>query len=681
MTASISSVSSNEPTPKPTETTAATTQATQATTQATQATTQATQATTQATQATTQATQATTQATQATQASAAQTAAPVADNGGNADPAPAAAGDATVATTTKATVSGADETIEETTNPTETAAVDDDTLTAGASQETVMSVVGEVKDGESYDETIILDETHDDGSPVVMGLKSTTQEELNAQKARKQMITTWAWVIFAVLLAGAGYARYRYLKSNKGYKGSEIAINFIPGASDLIYAVGYHFNIGKGKATAAAIETNDDHSSFNTASAMKELKKMEAADNQVQAKPSSPSTPSVPHKRPKELSVNHAAAVAAAKAEQDAPKAKVAPAAATAPVASKAASAPEKPVFKPASPVHSTTTGSALGTASAAQARERAEAAKEQLRMRAEARRNIIEEAKKEELQQRPPFKSPDSLSVNHAASTAAATTATAAAASAKKEEPQVKAAPAVSRPAATAAATAQKKPSVPSVPHKRPKELSVNRAAVVAAEKAAQEEPEEKREESNSPFKPLDRSAERAIYSTPGIRSHKTPEDYRKMSNNATQLGTAVHAQRPQAPYAGGRAPVWSQPGVAAVNPFKPSGAPAAETPRAAAPAKTEPAQEHASIADQPTHKSAFFDRAEKARTPAPERESKGSVMGDLSRPSGKGKAPHAPTKGMSLEGKDSSLLNNGARPTATEPLPGFKPVDWKQE
>ena len=191
----------------------------------------------------------------------------------------------------------------------------------------------------------------------------------------------------------------------------------------------------------------------------------------------------------------------------------------------------------------------------------------------------------------------------------------------------------------------------------------------------------EEKREESNSPFKPLDRSAERAIYSTPGLRSHKTPEDYRKMSNNATQLGTAVHAQRPQAPYAGGRAPVWSQPGVAAVNPFKPSGAPAAETPRAAAPAKTEPAQEHASIADQPTHKSAFFDRAEKARTPAPERESKGSVMGDLSRPSGKGKAPHAPTKGMSLEGKDSSLLNNGARPTASEPLPGFKPVDWKQE
>ena len=586
-----------------------------------------------------------------------------------------------------------------------------------------MSVVGEVKDGESYDETIILDETHDDGSPVVMGLKSTTQEELNAQKARKQMITTWAWVIFAVLLAGAGYARYRYLKSNKGYKGSEIAINFIPGASDLIYAVGYHFNIGKGKATAAAIETNDDHSSFNTASAMKELKKMEAADNQTQAKPSSPSTPSVPHKRPKELSVNHAAAVAAAKAEQDAPKAKEAPAAATAPVASKAAPAPEKPVFKPASPVHSTTTGSALGTASAAQARERAEAAKEQLRMRAEARRNIIEEAKKEELQQRPPFKSPDSLSdnraattarpaastatgnkapsskleeikqrppvkrpaslsVNRAAATVASTTATTAAASAKKEESQVKAAPAVSRPAATAAATAQKKPSVPSVPHKRPKELSVNRAAVVAAEKAAQEEPKEKREESNSPFKPLDRSAERAIYSTPGIRSHKTPEDYRKMSNSATQLGTAVHAQRPQAPYAaGGRAPLWSQPGVAAVNPFKPSGAPVAETPRAAAPAKTEPAQEHASIADQPTHKSAFFDRAEKARTPAPERESKGPFMGDLSRPSGKGKAPHAPTKGMSLEGKDSSLLNNGARPTAKEPLPGFKPVDWKQE
>ena len=50
---------------------------------------------------------------------------------------------------------------------------------------------------------------------------------------------------------------------------------------------------------------------------------------------------------------------------------------------------------------------------------------------------------------------------------------------------------------------------------------------------------------------------------------------------------------------------------------------------------------------------------------------------FGDLTRPSGKGKAPHAPTVGMSLEGKDSSILNNGTAPTATEPLPGFKPID----
>ena len=619
------------PEPTPSETTAATTQATQATTKPTQAT-----------QATTQATQATTQATQAT---VAQTAAPAqtkADNsGGNVAPAggdaPAPAETTAAATETTATTAASETT--ETSDPSETSETDN-TLTAGETQETVMAVVGEVQEGETYDQTVVLDETHEDGSPVVMGLNSKTQEELSVEKAKKQLMTASFWIVLVVLLAGASYARYRYLKK-KGYKGSEIAINFIPGASDLIYAIGYHFNLpGKGKDAAPA-EASASHASFNTASAMKELKKMEttvAATKAAQTAPRAKSSAtSVPHKRPKELSVNHAAAVAATKTAQDAPKTKTStPSTPSVPhkrpkelsvnhAAAVAAAKTAQDAPKTAAPRTSAAavTGSSFGNEAARAARERAEAAKEQLRMRAEARKSKIEEVKKEELQQRPPIKRPASLSVNHAAVAAAAATA--------KEN--------------TARSDADVEPT-------------------------------------NSPFKPLDRSAEREIYSTPGLRPRKSAEDHQKMASGANQLGKAVSAQKPEAPYArGGKAPMWAAPGTGRINPFKPSASAETESapeanpqPSAAQPAKT---SEHASIADQTTHRSAFFDRAEKARTFTPAKEERDTRVGDLTRPSVKGKAPHAPTVGMSLEGKDSSILNNGTAPTATKPLPGFKPID----
>ena len=636
LTATISSVSSNEPTPTPTPKPTAT----------------PTPKPTPKPTETTAATQATTQATVAQTSAPAQTAAD--NSGGDAAPAAAAGGDAPAPSeATAATETTATET-SETTDPTETAE-SDDTLTAGATQETVMSVVGEVKDGESYDQTVVLDETHEDGSPVVMGLNSTTQEQLSAEKSKKQMMTASFWIVLLILLAGASYARYRYLKEKKGYKGSEIALNFIPGTSDLIYAIGYHFNLpGKSKEAAPA-QSSDTHSSFNTASAMKELKKMEAADAKAASKPS---TPSVPHKRPKELSVNHAAAVAASKAAQEANKDKAAPAApkaapaATRPAATKpsvpsaphkrpkelsvnhaaavaaaktaqeAPKAKETPAFVPAS---SAKTGSSLGSESAAAARERAEAAKEQLRMRAEARRSKIEEVKKEELQQRPPVKRPASLSVNRAA--------------------------------ATAASTAE--------------------AATTAKENTARSEADV--EPTNSPFKPLDRSAERAIYTTPGLRPRKSAEDHQKMAAGANQLGKGISAQRPEAPYAkGGKAPMWAAPGTGRFNPFKPAAE--AEAEPAQKPSvdekKTEETAAHTSIADQTTHRSAFFDRAEKARTSSPASENRGPALGDTTRPAGKGKAPHAPTMGMNLEGKSSSILNNGTAPTATKPLPGFKPI-----
>ena len=574
------------------------------------------------------------------------TAAPASDNGSAA--APAAGGDApippaeTTAAAAETTATTAASETTETSDPSETSETDN-TLTAGETQETVMAVVGEVQEGETYDQTVVLDETHEDGSPVVMGLNSKTQEELSVEKAKKQLMTASFWIVLIVLIAGASYARYRYLKK-KEYKGSEIAINFIPGTSDLIYAIGYHFNLpGKGKdAAPAEASASPSHASFNTASAMKELKKMEttvAATKTAQTAPRAKSSAtSVPHKRPKELSVNHAAAVAAAKTAQDAPKTKTStPSTPSVPhkrpkelsvnhaaAVAAAKTAQDTPKTNTARPSVTATSGSSFGNEAARAARERAEAAKEQLRMRAEARKSKIEEVKREELQQRPPIKRPASLSVNHAAAAAAAATA--------KEN--------------TARSDADVEPT-------------------------------------NSPFKPLDRSAEREIYSTPGLRPRKSAEDHQKMAVGANQLGKGIGAQRPEAPYSkNGRAPMWAAPGTGRINPFKPSAtaesasAPEAETQSssAAQPAKT---SEHASIADQTTHRSAFFDRAEKARAFTPAKEGRDSRVGDMTRPSGKGKAPHAPTVGMSLEGKDSSILNNGTAPTATEPLPSFKPID----
>jgi hypothetical protein len=122
----------------------------------------------------------------------------------------------------------------------------------------------------------------------------------------------------------------------------------------------------------------------------------------------------------------------------------------------------------------------------------------------------------------------------------------------------------------------------------------------------------------------------------------------------------------------------MWAAPGTGRINPFKPSAdAPAEPAKKPAVEEKIEAPVEHASIAEHKTQRSAFFDKAERASSSVPASEKKDPAIGDMTRSSTKGKAPHAPVKGLTLEGKDSSILNNGARPTATQPLPGFKPVD----
>lgn len=614
-------------------TTSATTQAT------TRATTQATTAA--ATQATTRATQATTQeqvqtATQATAQTEAQ------NNSGNTNNNQAAANSGNSADTDSgsgnagnggsgssgngaqaaAVVSGTSATTKSTTHS--TTSKDEDTTTEASTEteSTVVAaethsngdrllVVGEVEDGESYDETSVLDATHADGSHVVVGLVSATGAE-----AGRGSITSWLWLIILILICGAGYFRYRQLRS-KDMRGSQLVINFIPGVAGLCYTIK---NIGPSNHTIASDASATQN--FNTASAMKELRQMKEANEKEElagraaASTVKPQT-HAPIKRPKELSVNHAAAAAVKSAPASTPVPAAATVAATVARATEttqaagketAGSAVTRPsVARPAS-AGTAAQPSAANSAAAQAARERADAAREQQAMRkamqdaARAQKEKTEaESKSQEIRQHAPIK--------------------------------------------------------------RPKELSVNRNA----------NPVNSSTQGTAPAmtQPVNNNQ---LYS--GVSSGAP----RTMSNAAQLTG----AMSGSSATVSGRAPVWSAPGRN-VNPFKSTvSEPVQASAEAAAPeAKSfREKEEHHSIADQKTHKSAFFGKVSQTKTSAATEDVE-SVYGGIVRPSAvvddsrlSEVKPTAPAMGAALEGRRPAILSdkNECAPTASVPPAGFK-------
>lgn len=162
---------------------------------------------------------------------------------------------------------------------------------------------------------------------------------------KKPNAGTWIWLIIFVILAGVIFVRYRYLKDKEDLEGKDLVIAFIPGVPALAERFGY---LGPVK-DLKTIEPPKENKAFNTANAMKELKAMETTGNSafkhantvnataVQTKTAAPqrttasgafkpSHPSAgqgqakpvqqraPVKRPASLSVNHAKAMADAKA-------------------------------------------------------------------------------------------------------------------------------------------------------------------------------------------------------------------------------------------------------------------------------------------------------------------------------------------------------------------------------
>ena len=119
----------------------------------------------------------------------------------------------------------------------------------------------------------------------------------------------WLWFVLALVVAGLSYLRIRKLR-NDGKTGKDLALDFIPGVGDLVYAI-------SGSNTKYAPIASDAQRgySYNPAAGKKEIKAIDdEAEKAAKSAFKPASTQHTPIKRPKELSVNHAAFAAAAAA-------------------------------------------------------------------------------------------------------------------------------------------------------------------------------------------------------------------------------------------------------------------------------------------------------------------------------------------------------------------------------
>ena len=122
----------------------------------------------------------------------------------------------------------------------------------------------------------------------------------------------WLWFVLALVVAGLSYLRIRKLR-NDGKTGKDLALDFIPGVGDLVYAV-------SGSNTKyAPIASDAQHGySYNPAAGKKEIKAIDEEEERAARSAFKPApVEHTPIKRPKELSVNRAAFVASAAGTND----------------------------------------------------------------------------------------------------------------------------------------------------------------------------------------------------------------------------------------------------------------------------------------------------------------------------------------------------------------------------
>lgn len=518
---------------------------------------------------------------------------------------------------------------------------------------------------------------------------------LNHNEGQKRSFV-WLWFVLVLVIAGLVYLRIRALR-NQGKQGKDLALDFIPGVGDLIYAM-------TGSTTKyAPIASDAQHGySYNPAAGKKELKMIEEQEKLAEQKAAKTTAPTM-HKRPKELSVNHAAMSAPASGSAPTP----APAGNSAAAASVAAggimsrdneakrpASPFKkiegaaPVEKPAAPFKPATQQNSNGTIMTSAFKPSTGAHNPSDKIVSSAFKpstgahnpsdKIVSSALKQ-TQKFTPQKGP--AQVTHSDNDAVKLARERAAAA--REQQAMREAMKTQKTAPAASASAAKSEAKPHAPIKRPSAFSVNRAAAIASgtvesAKPANTAPSAPRQSGASLG--VGASAAEASKSGPAISPARA-----KASSNSNQLGNLLNGRANNS----GRTPVWASPS-AAVSPFKQSAEALEEAKaEAAREAERQAAMEaeapKASYADQAkTHKSAFFSRSSAVKGS----QSSGDVSnayGGIVRPTGvigdreKKQQIQDAAMGTVLEGQKPAILDPDAHkaPTAAEPVFGFKPID----
>ena len=508
------------------------------------------------------------------------------------------------------------------------------------------------------------------------------------------------------------YLRIRTLR-NQGKRGKDIALDFIPGVGDLVYAMGT-----KTKYEPIASDTQHGYMR-NTAASKKELKMLEEQEKLDEQKAAKTVAPAM-HKRPKELSVNHAAlnAPSAGSAPAPVPSAGFAPApavpAAAATVAAggftsrdnnaKKPASPFKPVegaapvAKPAVPFKPATQQNNNGSIMTSAFKPSVGAHNPSDKIVSSAFKPSTGAHNPSDKIVSSAFKQSQKFTPQKGPSAAAAKPAIPAAqsdneavklarerAEAAREQQAMREAMKAQKTAPSAQANAAKSPAKQHAPIKRPSAFSVNRAAAVAAGTVAASKPV-----SAAPAAPKQSGASLGV----GASAAEAPKSgpvispaRAKASSNSNQLGNLLNGRTNNS----GRAPVWADPNTAVISPFKQSAQALEE-----AKAETEKEAEHKAAMEEQnqqisyaaqakTHKSAFFSRSSAVKDNQGGTESGSNAYGGIVRPTGvigdreKKQQAQEAAMGMVLEGQKPAILdpNAYAAPTAEEPVFGFKPID----
>ena len=461
----------------------------------------------------------------------------------------------------------------------------------------------------------------------------------------------WLWIVLALTAAGLSYLRVRSLM-NQGKAGKDLVLDFIPGVGDLVYAYA-----GTSKNNAPIAADAQHGYSYNPAAGKKEIKMLEEEAEKPVFKPAHE-----PIKRPKELSVNHAAVAAAA-----------------------AAGTTEKTAEKAENPFKLEPRPKAASPFKPVEGLERAEKVDPNKVFKTEVSHTtdeIMTSAFKPTAGSHPNEKIVTSAFKPSAGTHPSDKIVTSAVKPTSKFTPQGKVA-APSNATSEAAKQARERAEAA-------REQQAMRAAMRTGRSVAEIKGEAPKKVQQVPYKRSAFSSNPAAPSASAIAKAepKSVQEisavHAKGSGNSNQLGNMLAGKSHNN---SGRAPVWAAPGTAGINPFKQTAEAQEEAVNEAEnQASKAEAPARQSYADQATsHKSAYFSRSSASKEAQAEEPELTPGAYGIVRPAANVEGQHIrdtrykQAKGQVLEGQRPAIMDPSTQvaPTAVQPVLGFKPIN----